>query len=82
MGLLGVDPTKSNARGEVVFTDVSQDLADGLANPADPFTAQLNSTFVRFVDHITGETIDPAGTVVIKVDVSTGEIDDIVFEEV
>ena len=41
MGLLGVDPTKSNARGEVVFTDVSQDLADGLANPADPFTAQL-----------------------------------------
>lgn len=44
MGLLGVDPTKSNARGEVVFTDVSQDLADGLANPADPFTAQLNST--------------------------------------
>lgn len=42
----------------------------------------LSATFVRFVDHITGETISPAGTVVIKVDVTTGDIDDIVFEEV
>lgn len=44
--------------------------------------AQLSATFVRFVDHITGEPIDPAGTVVIKVNVTTGDIDDIVFEEV
>jgi len=43
---------------------------------------ELNNTFVRFVDHITGEAIDPAGTVVIKVNVATGDIDDIVFEGV
>ena len=43
--------------------------------------SHLSATYVRFVDHITGEPI-PARTVVIKVDVTTGEIDDIVSEEV
>lgn len=78
MGLLGIDFAKSNERGELVFKAVGND-AETLTEIAE--SDELKATFVRFVDHITGEPI-PARTVVIKVNVTTGDIDDIVSEEV
>ncbi|MCC2033055.1 hypothetical protein [Microbacterium allomyrinae] len=67
------------AASVIPSTDAAMAAAAGA--PGSVFAAQQAATFVRFVDHLTGESIDPAGTVVIKVNVTTGDIDDIVFEE-
>jgi len=70
--------TKLGTQHAEAMADVAADIVDA----GSDIGGALSATFVRFVDHITGEVIDPAGTVVIKVNVATGDIDDIVFEGV
>ena len=90
-----VDDAETAAASAAASAQAAEDLVisdlgttDGqtralIENPASQTSAALSATFVRFVDSVTGDPIDPGDRVVlVKVDTATNTIADIVFEGV
>ena len=67
-------------RGVSPWDDLLKAYIEGLPIEDGPFKTNLSATYVRFVDQ-NGDPLPPGSLTTIHVNTTTGQIDDITFEE-